>query len=68
MPAQETIEQDNERTPLLPARRYPTPLPTGQMSALMFLMIAEPMMSVCIMPYINEVCSPFLVWLWRSAI
>jgi hypothetical protein len=64
MPTQETFECNDERTPLLPEREYPTPLPTGQMFSLLLLMIAEPVMSVSIMPYITEVRSSFHLWLW----
>jgi hypothetical protein len=63
MPAQESIEHGDERTPLLKERKYvtvPTPLPTGQISSLLLLMIAEPVMSMSILPYINEVCSSSL--------
>ncbi len=62
MPVQEPIEQNDERTPLLRKRAHPTPLLTGQTFSLLLLMIAEPVMGLSIMPYINEVCSSsFLV-------
>ena len=68
MPAQGTIEQNDdselERTPLLQLAKgvNPTPLPTGQLFSLLLLMIAEPVAGLSIMPYINEVCSPFRTW------
>jgi hypothetical protein len=66
MPAQEVIQQNDEHTPLLRKRANPTPLPTGQLFALSLLMIAEPLNGLSIVPYINEVCSSFLV-VWRRA-
>ena len=65
MPAQEVIRQNDERTPLLLKLAHPTPLPTGQLFALSLLMIAEPLIGLSIVPYINEVCSSFLVW-WQA--
>ena len=68
MPAQGTIEQnddlESERIPLLQLAKgaHPTPLPTGQLFALLLLMIAEPVAALSIIPYINEVCSPFRTW------
>jgi len=62
MPAQEVIQQNDERTPLLRKHAPPTPLPTGQLFALSLLMVAEPLIGLSIVPYINEVCSSFLVW------
>ena len=62
MPAQEVIQQNDERTPLLRKPAHPTPLPTGQLFALSLLMIAEPLNGLSIVPYINEVCSSLLVW------
>ena len=61
MPSQEPTEQNDERSPLLRQSRHPTPLPAGQLFALLLLMIAEPVMAFSVLPYINEVC-PFLVW------
>jgi hypothetical protein len=49
-------EHDDERAPLL-ERVHPTPLPKGQMFAMLLLMMAEPTISLSIMPYINEVGS-----------
>ncbi len=62
MPVQKPLEQNDEHTPLLRERSHPTPLPTGQLFALLLLMIVEPVMGLSIMPYINEVCSSPLVW------
>jgi len=66
MQSQGTIEQndESEHIPLLPQakRVHPTPLPTGQLFALLLLMIAEPVTSLSIMPYINEVCFPLHIW------
>ena len=59
MPAQEVTQQNDERTPLLLKPPLPTPLPTGQLFALSLLMIAEPLIGLSIVPYINEVCSFF---------
>ena len=62
MPSQELTEQDDERSPLIRQSRHPTPLPAGQLFALLLLMIAEPVMAFSVLPYINEVCLSFLVW------
>jgi len=66
MPAQATIEQndESEHIPLLPQAKgvHPTPLPKRQLFALMLLMIVEPVTSLSIMPYINEVCFPLRIW------
>jgi len=50
-------EPNDEYTPLLKDKEHahPTPLPRGQMISLLLLMISEPLMSLSIMPYINEV-------------
>lgn len=50
-------EQDDERAPLLQTRKRvdPTPLPAGRMFGLLSLLLAEPIMSMSILPYINEV-------------
>ena len=56
MSSQELIEQDEENAPLLGEISHSNPLPKGQMFALLLLMTAEPLMSLSIMPYINEVC------------
>ena len=61
MSSQELIEQDDESVPLLRGTAHPNPLPKGQMSALLLLMTAEPLMGLSIMPYITEVCSSLLV-------
>ena len=61
MSSQELIEQDDERVPLLRGTAHPTPLPKGQMFALLLLMTAEPLMGWSIMPYITEVCCSSLV-------
>ena len=60
MLAQELTEQNDERSPLLRRSGYRTPLPAGPLFALLFLMIAEPVMALSVMPYINEVCPPSL--------
>jgi len=57
----QTTEQDDERTPLLRRPVRPTPLPTGQMFALWMLLLAEPVMSMSIFPYINEVRPSFFI-------
>ena len=62
MPDQEVIQQNDEHTPLLHMPPRATPLPTGQLFALSLLMTAEPLIGLSILPYINEVCSSFLVW------
>ena len=54
MPAQELTEQNDERSPLLRRSGYRTPLPAGPLFALLFLMIAEPVMALSVMPYINS--------------
>jgi hypothetical protein len=61
MPAQELTEQDDERSHLLRRSGHPTPLPAGPLFALLLLMIAEPVMALFVMPYINEVSPSFLV-------
>ena len=61
MPAQELAEQNDERSPLLRQSEHRTPLPAGPLFALLLLMIAEPVMALCVMPYINEVCPSLLV-------
>jgi len=53
MAVQELAENNNERAPLLPERAS-TPLPRGQLFSLLLLIVAEPLMSSSIMPYINE--------------
>jgi len=55
MAVQQRNEND-EHTPLLQQHRKPTPLPRAQTFSLLLLMIAEPLMSLSIMPYVNEVC------------
>ena len=57
MSSQELIEQNDESTPLLRETAHPNPLPKGQIFALLLLMTAEPVMSLSIIPYINQVCS-----------
>jgi len=62
MPAQELNEQNDERSPLLRQSGHPTPLPSGQLLALLLVMITEPLMAFSVMPYINEVRPSSLVW------
>ena len=57
----QTAEQDDEHTTLLPRPVGPTPLPTGQMFGLWSLLLAEPVMSLSIFPYINEVRPLFVI-------
>ena len=57
----QTTEQDDEHTLLLRRPVRPTPLPTGQMFALWMLLLAEPVMSMSIFPYINEVRPSFAI-------
>jgi hypothetical protein len=48
----------DEEAPLLPSVKIvsgPTPLPMGQITVLLFLMLAEPITSQCIYPFINQV-------------
>jgi len=54
-------EQGDERAPLLQTRKRvdPTPLPARQMFGLLSLLLAEPIMSLSILPYINEVRPAF---------
>jgi hypothetical protein len=54
--------QGDERTPLIRSRVELTPLPTRQLFILTLLMITQPLMSLSILPYINEVCYSFLFW------
>ena len=63
MPVQEPTEQNDahEHTPLLRGHVTPTPLPARQMFGLLALLLAEPVMCMSILPYINEVCPAFLV-------
>jgi hypothetical protein len=54
--SQSTID---EETPLLHAGNAPqkaTPLPVTQISILLLLLLAEPITSLSINPYINQVC------------
>ena len=49
----------DEETPLLHAGNAPrkaTPLPVTQISILLLLLLAEPITSLSINPYINQVC------------
>jgi hypothetical protein len=49
----------DEETPLLHAGNAPqkaTPLPATQISILLLLLLAEPITSLSINPYINQVC------------
>jgi hypothetical protein len=49
----------DEETPLLQAGNAPrktTPLPVTQISILLLLLLAEPITSLSINPYINQVC------------
>jgi len=49
----------SETTPLVPAgasKKPKTPLPKVQISILMMLHIADPIASMSIFPYINQVC------------
>jgi hypothetical protein len=58
----ELTGQNGENIPLLQRGvdpTGPTPLPRGQMFGLLSLLLAEPVMCLSIMPYINEVCSRF---------
>jgi hypothetical protein len=64
MPNADSTMQDDEHIPLLQSR--PTPLPARQMSALMLLLLAEPIMGLSILPYINEVCPPTTIAPQRS--
>ena len=48
-------ERHNEQTPLLHSYRRSTPLPKLQIGILLFLQISEPLCSMSIYPYINEV-------------
>ncbi|KAI9507533.1 MFS general substrate transporter [Russula earlei] len=57
MPAHEHTKPNDERAPLLRERVHPTPLPKSQIIPLLLLMITEPVMSLSIMPYINELVS-----------
>lgn len=57
----QTAEQDDEHTALLRGPVGPTPLPTGQMFGLWSLLLAEPVMSMSIFPYINEVRPLFII-------
>ena len=61
MPVKEPTEQNDEHTSLLPGHVRPTPLPAGQMFALLSLLLAEPVMCMSILPYINEVCPALVV-------
>ena len=58
MPDPEPIVQNDEYTPLFRRRVDPTvtPLPATQVFGLSLLLLAEPIMSLSILPYINEVC------------
>jgi hypothetical protein len=56
MPGPEPTVQDDEHTPLFRRRVDPTPLPTTQVFGLSLLLLAEPIMGLSILPYINEVC------------
>jgi len=51
--------QDNEQTPLLKKLQKPayTPLPKLQIAIVLILQICEPICSMSIYPYINEVSS-----------
>lgn len=57
------IEHDgnrcDERSPLIPGEQIsaqkPTPLPWLQLTILLFLQLAEPITSHCILPFINQV-------------
>lgn len=51
-----TVQDDDEYTPLFQRPVDPTPLPTTQVFGLSLLLLAEPIMSLSILPYINEVC------------
>jgi len=49
----------DEETPLLrseDAPRKPTPLPMTQLCVLLLLLLSEPITSLSINPYINQVC------------
>ena len=57
--SQRTLELE-EATPLLPDENPPrkeTPLPFTQILVLLLLQLTEPIMSLSIGPYINQVCS-----------
>lgn len=57
---QDTVD---EETPLLQnanAQRKATPLPVTQISILLLLLLAEPITSLSINPYINQVCVSYI--------
>lgn len=61
-------ECHNEQTPLLHSYRRSTPFPKLQIGILLFLQITEPICSMSIYPYINEVCSVFPVLFIKNSL
>jgi hypothetical protein len=63
MSPRESQDTVDEETPLLhnaDAPRKATPLPVTQISILLLLLLAEPITSLSINPYINQVCFSYI--------
>lgn len=62
------IEAADEETPLLEQKRHqksPTPLPKLQIGIVLLLQLCEPLCSMSIYPYINEVRT-LISWCWDT--